>query len=261
MPEVGFLLLVAMGFAALAYSARRRRVVAARWSDRLGMAPRRDLSHLPEELQRTALWALCDGGVEHSVVGGQLSLAAHDIDVTVFVLEGLRRRRNECAVLDVEPPFLIDPEVTVVVCRLPVRAVPHVLIKRVLAGPGGDELPALHGVAGFARRTQVAWVDPPRSIGREPVIQHPSVVPSAGRWVVWSSDADATRALIGSDPSWLRQLAYHDVIEIIGSLVVVYTTGGALDDDGVDDYVAAATAVCERVLSRTPELAPRGVVG
>src|SRR5262245_36041760 len=114
MVDPGFWLLIAGGVALLVLGAMRRRTVADQRAHRLGMRPVEDLSHLPPELGRTALWSLCDGGFERSPVGGRMSLAAHDIDVTVFGLESLRDRRGEWAYLDVEPPFRLSSPLLVV---------------------------------------------------------------------------------------------------------------------------------------------------
>src|SRR6185369_13059017 len=50
---------------------RRRHQEAA--ADASGLVPVGDLTHLPPSLQRTALWALAEGGFESRVVHGALS--------------------------------------------------------------------------------------------------------------------------------------------------------------------------------------------
>ena len=112
---------------------RRRHQEAA--ADASGLVPVRDLTHLPTSLQRSALWALAEGGFESRVVHGALSRGKHDLDVTAFDLETLRERRGEWAYLPVEPPFRIGGTVSIVVCEVD-RAFPHVLFKR--EGRGDD---------------------------------------------------------------------------------------------------------------------------
>src|SRR5215510_3927176 len=112
---------------------RRRNQEAA--ADASGLVPVGDLSHLPQTLQRSALWSLADGGFETRAVHGALSRGRYDLDVTAFDLETLRERRGEWAYLPVEPPFRIAGTVSIVVCEVD-RAFPHVLWKR--AGRGDD---------------------------------------------------------------------------------------------------------------------------
>jgi len=102
---------------------RRRNQVAA--ADASGLVPVSDLTHLPSVLQRSALWALAEGGFETRVVHGALSRGKHDYDVTAFDLETLRERRGEWAYLPVEPPFRIAGTVSIVVCEID-RVFPHV---------------------------------------------------------------------------------------------------------------------------------------
>ncbi|HLL23458.1 MAG TPA: hypothetical protein VK427_15075, partial [Kofleriaceae bacterium] len=112
---------------------RDRRTQAA--ADASGLAPVRDLTHLPTALQRTALWSLAEGGFEHRVVHGIVTKGTEDVDVTAFDLETLRERRGEWAYLPVEPPFRIAGRVSIVVCEMD-RAFPHIVLKR--RGHGDD---------------------------------------------------------------------------------------------------------------------------
>ena len=113
---------------------RRRYQQAAAESS--GLEPAEDLAHLPNALQRTALWMLSDGGFEQRVVYGSLSRGGRDIEITAFDLETLRERRGEWAWLPVDPPFRIAATVSVVVCKV-AREFPHALFKHVGIG---DEL-------------------------------------------------------------------------------------------------------------------------
>jgi len=272
MIDPGFWLLIAGGVALLALGALRRRSVADSRAHRFGMRPLDDLTQLPSELGRTALWSLCDGGFERSPVGGRLSLHAHDVDVSVFGLESLRARRGEWAYLELEPPFRLSSPLLVVACRLP-RQLPHVLIKR--SGPGDDigdrpfegmsSLPAAVRTNLHMGRSVPA--DPVPALGREPVARMTPMA-TEGEWRVWSAAADEARALVGSDAGWLDRLGgelllgEELVIELLGPLVLVYpASAGELEEPRAEALLAAATAVCERLLASTPTLGPRGVDG
>ncbi len=129
---------IAAGAGVLALAARQRAAATAARSTRLGMTARPDLTEVPSELQRTALWTLTEGGTERGVVGGVLSLAAHDVEITCFDLAEHRRLRLEWAWLDVATPFRLHTPLTIVACRIP-RQLPHLLIKR--AGPADTIAP------------------------------------------------------------------------------------------------------------------------
>jgi hypothetical protein len=271
------------GLGVLAAAARRRAATTRRRIARLGMSPRADLTRVPVELQHTALWTLCEGGTERSVVGGRLSLAAHDVDVTCFDLEDLRRKAFEWAWLDVATPFRLHTPLSVVACTLP-RTLPHVLVKR--AGPadriepragetGGRPLAsAADGVlveviaSGVAARAAARLVEmrpfavePPATLARDT-----TDVPLEPGWRAWSdpSAGDAARHLLAALGAGLEDTA-HDrelVIETRGPLLVAYVaSGGPLAAHALEDLVDAAALACERVLAATPDLDPRGVSG
>src|SRR5205823_6428580 len=101
------LAILGLGGGALILRALTRRSQQSSAAHASGLSPAADLSHLPEALQRTALWALADGGFERRVVHGQVPRERALIDVTAFDLETLRERRGEWAFLPVEPPFRI----------------------------------------------------------------------------------------------------------------------------------------------------------
>jgi hypothetical protein len=268
MPDWVFLATVAGGVALLASQARRRAERTARRRARLGMTARPDLTRVPVELQRTVLWALCEGGSERGVVGGRLSLAAHDLDVTCFDLEDLRAKRFEWAWLDVAAPFRLHTPLTVVACTL-ARALPHLLIKR--AGAADQIAPREHerGRSGsLGERAALAIADfrqavdePPPTLAREPVD-----VAIEGPWRAWAGPAagDAERHLIAAIGRGLERDARDRelVIEALGPLVVVYAaSGGPLGEDGLEDVVDLAAGVCERILEAAPVMGPRGVEG
>jgi hypothetical protein len=271
------------GLGVLAAAARRRAATTRRRIARLGMSPRPDLIRVPVELQHTALWALSLGGTERSVVGGRLSLAAHDVDVTCFDLEDLRRKGLEWAWLDVATPFRLHTPLSVVACTLP-RALPHVLVKR--AGPADRIEPRAHeaggrplghagdgalvelvatGLAARAAQRLVEMrpfaVPPPATLGADT-----ADVPLEPGWRAWidpaaGDDARHVLAALGHEldaSARDREL----VIETKGPLLVAYVaSGGPLAEDALEDLVDAAATACDRVLAATPDLDPRGVSG
>lgn len=131
-----FLVGVGGGFAGLGVAAWLRKRARDAAAVATGLAPA-SLAHLPESLQRTALWRLADGGFESGGLAGTVQRGGVPIEVTAFELETLRDRRGEWAYLPVAKPFWLDGRIRVVVFRLP-RAFPHVLLKR--TGPA-DQLP------------------------------------------------------------------------------------------------------------------------
>jgi hypothetical protein len=287
-----FLALMAGGLGSLAIGARRRAAGTGRRSARLGMTPRADLTRIPAEMQRTVLWTLCDGGTERSVVGGRLSLAAQDIDVTCFDLEDLRRKRFQWAWLDVAAPFRLHTPLTVVACTVP-RRLPHLLIKRAgpadrieprdhersesrtalvttrgaaVAGAAGDLLDA--ATTGLATRAAFKLVEfgnaaeaPPRTLARDTL-----AVEIDGPWRAWAGpDAgEDIRRLVAALGHGLEIDARDRelVVETLGPLVLAYAaSGGPLAEGDIEDLVDAAVGVCERALAATPDLGPRGVEG
>ncbi|MCE9579929.1 MAG: hypothetical protein K8W52_42825 [Deltaproteobacteria bacterium] len=271
---------IAAGSGVLALAARQRGAATAARSTRLGMTPRPDLTEVPSELQGTALWALTEGGTERGVVGGVLSLAAHDVEITCFDLEDHRRLRFEWAWLDVATPFRLHTPLTIVACRIP-RALPHLLIKR--AGPGDTIAPraAEHalragpvgapvlvdaialGAAAHVARALTEFKDmaeaAPKTLGREAL-----AITLPADWRAWGppaatdDDRRLASALIGDG----ALAPEHElVIETLGPLILAYVaSSGPLAGAPLDEVVDAAIAVCERALAKTPVLGPRGVV-
>lgn len=240
---------------------RRRGQEAA--ADASGLVPVADLSHLPEALQRTALWTLGDGGFERRVVHGVLPRATEDVDLTAFDLETLRERRGEWAFLPVEPPFRIAGVVSVVVCEVD-RAFPHVLLKR---EGRGDQLvddaftERAVSVAKVARdavgmkRSYPAELPPALST-------KPLDVALPPQWRAYGADATALCALLGAGfDRTLAKTARRDlVIELVDGLVVLYPAArDVVGADAFADLTATALAVVDGVLASSQKMSPRGV--
>jgi hypothetical protein len=225
-----------------------------------GLHPAADLAHLPEALQRTALWCLSDGGFEQRVVRGTISRATGDIAVTAFDLETLRERRGEWAWLPVEPPFRIAGTVSVVACEI-ARDLPHVLLKR--AGVG-DEL------ADDDRLQRLGHIAKSMRDGLGVARSYPSELPptlpvtAAGdlpeHWRAYTKAPDALAALLDAGlRTALVQTTRRDlVVELLGPLVVVYPAAHAasgadaladLTETGLSlvDVVLAASASSDRL--------------
>jgi len=239
---------------------RRRHQEAA--ADASGLVPVGDLTHVPPSLQRSALWALAEGGFETRLMHGALSRGKHDLDVTAFDLETLRERRGEWAYLPVEPPFRIGGTVSVVVCEVD-RAFPHALWKR--EGRGDDLLAddMVNRASSIAKLAR-GGLGLPSSYAAE----LPATLPAAAldvalpeHWRVYG-DPVAVTALLGAgfgatlDKAGRRDL----VIELIDALVIIYPA--ARDVVGVDafaDLTTTALAIVDGVLACSPVLSPRGV--
>jgi hypothetical protein len=256
---------IAAGAALLAGRAllgRRQTEAAATAS---GLVPVHGLTHLPEALQRTALWTLSDGGFEQRVVHGVVSKGSEDVDVTAFDLRTLRDRRGEWAWLPVEPPFRIAPTVSVVVCEID-RAFPHYVLKR--AGHGDDladdnEIERASSIAKVARdalrlgRSNAAEL--PAGLGDATA---PLAVSLAPGWRAYGKDPLVLAELItgGINTALARADRRDLVIELIDGLVIVYPA--ARDVDGADafaDLTSTALTVVEGVLAASPRVSPRGV--
>jgi hypothetical protein len=254
---------VAAGFAALAgrwlYRRKRQQEVA----DASGLAPVRDLSHLPPTLQRTALWAMAEGGFERRVVHGVVSRANEDIDVTAFDLQTLRERRGEWAYLPVHPPFRIAGTVTAVVCELD-RTMPHCVLKRfghgdAMADDDAFDI-ALH-VAKLARFSlQLARyyaAELPATLDDRPV--HAGL---AEHWRAYTRDGVALEELVkaGFNQTLTRIDRRDLVVELIDSLVVVYPAASdVVAADAFADLTSTALELVAGLLTCLPRLSPRGV--
>lgn len=232
-------------------------------ADASGLVPVADLTHLPDALQRTALWTLGDGGFERRVVHGVLGRATEDVDVTAFDLETLRDRRGEWAWLPVEPPFRIAGVVSVVVCEID-RAFPHTLLKR--AGHG-DQLvddAAVERAVNVAKLTRDAVgmkrsyeAELPRTLARVAV-----TTPLPTGWRAYAQDASALAELLASGfGATLTSAGRRDlVIELIDGLVIVYPAArDVVGADAFADLTQTALALVDGVLASSPRISPRGI--
>ena len=239
---------------------RRRQQEAA--ADASGLVPVADLTHLPITLQRTALWALADGGFETRIVHGALSRGKHDLDVTAFDLETLRERRGEWAYLPVEPPFRIAGTVSVVVCEVD-RVFPHVLFKR--AGHG-DDLAEDDVVerAGSITKLARGGLGMPSSYPAE----LPRALPAAAlsirlpdQWRAYG-DAAVVEALLASGfAATLERASRRDlVVELLEGIVIVYPAArDVIGADAFADLTSTALVIADGALACSPALSPRGV--
>jgi hypothetical protein len=239
---------------------RRRHQDAA--ADASGLVPVGDLTHLPPSLQRSALWALAEGGFETRVVHGALSRGKHDLDVTAFDLETLRERRGEWAYLPVEPPFRIGGTVSIVVCEVD-RAFPHVLFKR--DGRGDDLLDddvvdRASSIAKLARGGLGLPSSYPAELPRGlPAAALDLALPE--RWRVYGDPVAVTALCAAGFGATLDQAGRRDlVIELLDQLVIVYPAArDVVGPDAFADLTTTALAIVDGVLACSPALSPRGV--
>jgi hypothetical protein len=239
---------------------RRRTQEAA--ADASGLVPVSGLSHLPASLQRTALWALADGGFEARVVHGTLSRGKHDLEVTAFDLETLRERRGEWAYLPVEPPFRIGGTVSVVVCELD-RAFPHVLFKR---GGRGDDLLAddLVDRASSIAKLARSGLGMPSSYPAEmpgTLAAAPLDIKLPEHWRVYGDPVAVGALLAGGFGATLDSAGRRDlVVELLDRLVIVYPAArDVIGADAFGDLTATALAIAEGVLAGSLAQSPRGL--
>lgn len=258
-----FLGAVAAGFALLAGRGLFRRRSQEAAANASGLAAVRDLSHVPEAMQRSALWSMADGGFETRVVHGVISRGTEDIDVTAFDLETLRERRGEWAYLPVDPPFRIAGLVSVVVCEVD-RVFPHYVLKRHGRGDemqDDDHLDRASNIAKLVRdgfgvgRYYPAELPPaldPRPLG----------VVLADNWRAYGREATMLGELVtaGLNATLVHADRRDLVIELIDSLVIVYPAArDVVGADAFADLTATALTIVEGVLACTPRVSPRGV--
>ena len=243
---------IAAGFAFLAGRGafRRRHQEAA--ANAAGLKPVADLTHVPPALQKTALWALADGGFEQRVVRGAISRGAHDLEVTAFDLETLRERRGEWAYLPVEPPFRIGGVVSVVIGDVD-RKFPHVLWKR---SGRGDKLidDDLVDRAGSITKLARDGLGLPRSYEAELPVTLPRArldIELPQDWRAYGDEAFAKALLARGFAATLERAGRRDlVVELLDSIVVVYPA--ARDVVGADpfaDLTSTALVVIDGVLA------------
>ena len=228
-----------------------------------GLQPARDLQHLPQSLQRTALWSLADGGFERRVVHGKLARARGDVALTAFDLETLRERRGEWAWLPVDRRFRVGGVVSVVVCEVD-REFPHVLCKRT---GRGDELiddNMLQRLGHIAKSVRDGL-----GVKRSLPAELPKALPVAAldvavheQWRAYSQAPDFVASLLDAGfRATLEQAHRRDlVVELLDRLVVIYPA--ARDVAGADafaDLTSTALQIVDGVLAATPPLTPRGI--
>lgn len=265
MPAVSWLLIggLAAAFALLAGRGLSRRKSQDAAADAAGLVPVRDLTHLPPELMRSALWALADGGFERRVVHGVLPRAAEDTDVTAFDLETLRDRRGEWAYLPVDPPFRIGGVVSVAICEID-RVLPHYLLKRAGLGDAlidDDMLERTSHVAKVARDGL--------GMARSYPAELPAALPPAPLalaipepWRAYGpADGPLAELLAHGLAEALRKATRRDlVIELIGGLVICYPAAReAAGADALADLTELALIIADGVLAASPRISPRGI--
>jgi hypothetical protein len=254
---------LAVGATYLAGRALRRRSQQSAAANAAGLSPTHDLSHVPATLQRTALWAMADGGFERRVLHGVLSRVGGDVNVTAFDLETLRERRGEWAFLPVDPPFRIAGIVSVVVCALD-RRFPHALFKRL---GRGDELADDSYIErlGHIAKLFRDRLGMPRSYESElPATLPHSPLPLAlpEHWRAYGNSPDHVERLLsaGLAATLLRASRRDLVIELLDELVIVYPAArDVVGPDAFADLTTTALEIVDGVLAATRPLTPRGV--
>lgn len=129
MVEVAFLVLIGAGFAGLVL---KRRVSERRWrqlGSTIGATFSRSGVPQPADFERTALYAIADGGKESHVLSSHAMAGPHNVAVTTFEFEFARAVRGTWGYLQTKPPFRLYGPATVIAVELPFRK-PHVLVKR-----------------------------------------------------------------------------------------------------------------------------------
>jgi hypothetical protein len=239
---------------------RRRHQEAA--ADASGLVPIDGLTHLPASLQRTALWALAEGGFETRIVHGALSRGKHDLEVTAFDLETLRERRGEWAYLPVEPPFRIGGTLSIVVCEID-RVFPHVLFKR--EGRGDDLLSddLVERASSIAKLARSGLGMPSSYASELPATLAATALDLKlpAHWRVYGDRVAAADLLAGGFGATLDTAGRRDlVIELIDRLVIVYPAArDVIGPDAFADLTSTALAITDGVLACSPALSPRGV--
>jgi hypothetical protein len=252
------------GSAALAGTSMLRRTRHDAFATASELQPIDDLTHVPEALQRTALWSLSEGGFERRVVHGVVKRAAApvpgDVAVTAFDLETLRSRRGEWAYLPVEPPFRIGDVVSVVVCELD-RTFPHLLLKRTGRGDKvhddslGEISTSLTRVAREALRTARRYpADLPPGLAPEPL----AAIELPEHWRAYGKDVEPLLRHAEFRGALARTHRRDLVVELIDSLLVVYPAARAIAGaDPFADLVSSALALVDAI--RASVVSPRGV--
>jgi hypothetical protein len=252
------LTMLAGGTAILAGTAAFRRSRQAAVASAAGLEPIADLSHLPQALQRTALWSLGEGGFERSVVHGVVARAGADVAITAFDLETHRERRGEWAYLPVEPPFRIGGVVSVVVCELD-RTFSHVLVKR--AGRG-DKLEDDHWTErGSLTKQMRDRLGVGRSYPAElpPTLSaQPLAIELPDKWRAYGQTIDPVLGVPAFHAALVQAGRRDLVIELLESLVVIYPAGREVAGaDPFADLIENALVIVDGIRGIT--VTPRGL--
>jgi len=239
------------GGGALIVRALARRSQQGAAAQASGLSPAPDLTHLPEALQRTALWSLSDGGFERRVVHGQVPRERALIDVTAFDLEPLRERRGEWAFLPVEPPFRIGGVVSIVACELD-RSLPHILLKHAGAGDRLADDDLVTRASNIAKQVRDGL-----GVARKYAAELPKTLPVQPlavalppEWRAYAHDAAPLTALLaGGLHAALARSGRRDlVVELIDSLVVIYPASvEVVGPDALADLTTTALALVDGI--------------
>jgi hypothetical protein len=254
---------LAAGASLLAGRALHRRRNQESAANAAGLEPADDLTHVPESLQRTALWSLADGGFERRVVSGTLARAVGDVVVTAFDLETLRERRGEWAFLPVEPPFRIGGVVSIVVCEVD-RSFPHVLFKHVGRGDQLIDDDRIERMGHIAKNVRDRL-----GVPRKYESELPSTLPARPiaanlpeHWRAYTQAHELVEVMLAAGlRAVLEQVSRRDlVIELLDRVVVVYPAArDVVGADAFADLTTTALLVADGILAASPPLTPRGV--
>ncbi|HTL37813.1 MAG TPA: hypothetical protein VL326_32000 [Kofleriaceae bacterium] len=228
-----------------------------------GLEPLGDLTHVPASLQKTALWALSDGGFERRLVGGILARTGGDVTVTAFDLETMRERRGEWAWLPIEPPFRIAPVVSIVVCDVE-RAFPHILLKRQGHGDQMNDDNVLERIGNLPKLSRDVL-----GVGRSYPAELPNPLPPKPAsltlptgWRAYTEAPDLLGKLLDSGLATALERANRRdlVVELLDRLVVVYPAArDVVGPDQFADLTSTALSIVDGVLAASPALTPRGI--
>ncbi len=228
-----------------------------------GLEPTGDLSHLPVTLQKTALWALADGGFERRVVTGRLARTGGDVDVTAFDLETLREHRGEWAWLPIDPPFRIGGVVSIAICEVD-RAFPHVLLKR--AGHGDDLVDdnRIERMGSLTKnvRDRLGMARSYESELPATLPKEPAAVSLPEHWRAYTNAPDLVETLLpGGLRDALERANRRDlVVELLDRLIVVYPAArDVVGADAFADLTTTALVIVDGILAASTPLTPRGV--
>ncbi|HEY5920891.1 MAG TPA: hypothetical protein VIV11_04435 [Kofleriaceae bacterium] len=254
---------LAVGATVLAGRALYRRSNQDSAARAAGLEPIDDLTHVPQALQRTALWTLADGGFERRVVHGKLSRPGGDVSITAFDLETLRERRGEWAYLPIEPPFRIGGVVSVVACDVD-RQFPHILFKRKGRGDDLVDDDRIERIGHIAKNIRDRLGMPrkypaglPATLPAQPIA---AAMPE--QWRAYTQAPELVEVMLGAGlRGALEQASRRDlVIELIDRLVVIYPAArDVVGADAFADLTTAALQLVDGILAASPPLTPRGI--